>query len=201
MARNYSLRWRVNDIVVASVLAVACGLIFWVWSNAIYPALTAVLALAPQFAPLAGGGWLLAGVLGGFIIRKPGAALYTELLAAIISGLMGTEYSWMVALSGLIQGIGAEIVFAVLLYRVWNLSSALLAAAVSGFAMGFSEILIYYASEVTGTNAVIYVVCSMISGMVFAGLLSWIITKALAKTGVLSSLASGRVQRTRSEIR
>ncbi|SIK47662.1 ABC transporter permease [Mycobacteroides abscessus subsp. abscessus] len=201
MARNYSLRWRVNDIVVASVLAVACGLIFWVWSNAIYPALTAVLALAPQFAPLAGGGWLLAGVLGGFIIRKPGAALYTELLAAIISGLMGTEYSWMVALSGLIQGIGAEIVFAVLLYRVWNLSSALLAAAVSGFAMGFSEILIYYASEVTGTNAVIYVVCSMISGMVFAGLLSWIITKALAKTGVLSSLASGRAQRTRSEIR
>ena len=201
MARNYSLRWRVNDIVVASVLAVACGLIFWVWSNAIYPALTAVLALAPQFAPLAGGGWLLAGVLGGFIIRKPGAALYTELLAAIISGLMGTEYSWMVALSGLIQGIGAEIVFAVLLYRVWNLSSALLAAAVSGFAMGLSEILIYYASEVTGTNAVIYVVCSMISGMVFAGLLSWIITKALAKTGVLSSLASGRVQRTRSEIR
>ncbi|QNV39558.1 ECF transporter S component [Rothia amarae] len=201
MARNYSLRWRVNDIVVASVLAVACGLIFWVWSNAIYPALTAVLALAPQFAPLAGGGWLLAGVLGGFIIRKPGAALYTELLAAIISGLMGTEYSWMVALSGLIQGIGAEIVFAVLLYRVWNLSSALLAAAVSGFAMGFSEILIYYASEVTGTNAVIYVACSMISGMVFAGLLSWIITKALAKTGVLSSLASGRVQRTRSEIR
>lgn len=201
MARNYSLRWRVNDIVVASVLAVACGLIFWVWSNAIYPALTAVLALAPQFAPLAGGGWLLAGVLGGFIIRKPGAALYTELLAAIISGLMGTEYSWTVALSGLIQGIGAEIAFAVLLYRVWNLSSALLAAAVSGFAMGFSEILIYYASEVTGTNAVIYVVCSMISGMVFAGLLSWIITKALAKTGVLSSLASGRVQRTRSEIR
>lgn len=201
MARNYSLRWRVNDIVVASVLAVACGLIFWVWSNAIYPALTAVLALAPQFAPLAGGGWLLAGVLGGFIIRKPGAALYTELLAAIISGLMGTEYSWTVALSGLIQGIGAEIAFAVLLYRVWNLSSALLAAAVSGFAMGFSEILIYYASEVTGTNAVIYVVCSMISGMVFAGLLSWIITKALAKTGVLSSLASGRVQRTRSENR
>lgn len=201
MARNYSLRWRVNDIVVASVLAVACGLIFWVWSNAIYPALTAVLALAPQFAPLAGGGWLLAGVLGGLIIRKPGAALYTELLAAIISGLMGTEYSWTVALSGLIQGIGAEIAFAVLLYRVWNLSSALLAAAVSGFAMGFSEILIYYASEVTGTNAVIYVVCSMISGMVFAGLLSWIITKALAKTGVLSSLASGRVQRTRSENR
>lgn len=201
MARNYSLRWRVNDIVVASVLAVACGLIFWVWSNAIYPALTAVLALAPQFAPLAGGGWLLAGVLGGFIIRKPGAALYTELLAAIISGLMGTEYSWTVALSGLIQGIGAEIAFAVLLYRVWNLSSALLAAAVSGFAMGFSEILIYYASEVTGTNAVIYVLCSMISGMVFAGLLSWIITKALAKTGVLSSLASGRVQRTRSENR
>ncbi|WP_346845023.1 ECF transporter S component [uncultured Rothia sp.] len=201
MAQKFSLRWRVNDIVVASVLAVACGLMFWVWSNAIYPALTTALALAPEYAPLAGGGWLLAGVLGGFIIRKPGAALYTELLAAIISGLLGTQYSWMVALSGLIQGIGAELVFAVLLYRVWNLSSALLAAAVSGFAMGFSEIIIYYASEITGAKAVVYVVCSIISGIVFAGLLSWIITRALAKTGVLPSLASGRVQRIRTETR
>lgn len=192
MSRKSSLSWRVNDIVVASVLAVACGLLFWMWSNAIYPAITAALALAPQYAPLAGGGWLIAGVLGGYIIRKPGAALYTEVLAAVISGLLGTQYSWTVVLSGIIQGFGAELIFAIFAYKLWNLSTALLAGVAAGFCMGLSEIIIYYASEITGAKAVTYVVCSMISGAIFAGLVSWLLTKALAQTGVLSTLASGR---------
>lgn len=195
MAKKSPLTWRVNDIVVASVLAVACGLLFWTWSNFIYPATTTALALAPEFAPLVGGGWLIAGVLGGYIIRKPGAALYCEVFAAVISMLLGTHYSWGVVLSGLVQGIGAEIAFAVLLYKVWNLNTALLAGAVSGLLMGISELIMYYAGQITEGKAVIYVLCSVISGMVIAGLLSWLLTKALAQTGVLSSLASGRVAR------
>lgn len=192
MAQKNTLSWRVNDIVVASVLAVACGLLFWVWSNLAYPALTGALAVAPEYAPLFAGPWLLAGVLGGYIIRKPGAALYTEVLAAVISGLLGTQYSWTVVISGLIQGFGAELVFAAVGYKLWNVVTATLAGVVSGVAAGISEIIIYYAGEITGGKAVIYVLCLGVSGAVLAGLLSWLITKALLPTGALSSLASGR---------
>lgn len=195
MAQKSALTWRVNDIVVASVLAVACGLLFWLWNNVVYPLTTAALVTAPEFKPLIGGAWLLAGVLGGYVIRKPGAALYCEILAAVISALLGSEYSMTVILSGLIQGIGAEIAFAIFLYKLWNLPVALLAGAVSGFFMGFSEIIIYYAGEITGGKAVIYVICSVLSGAVLAGLVSWALTRALAATGVLSTLASGRVAR------
>ena len=45
-------------------------------------------------------------------------------------------------------------------------------------------------------KAVIYVVCAVVSGIVLAGVLSWGLTKALAKTGVLASLASGVQART-----
>lgn len=195
MARRSALKWRVNDIVVASVLAVACGLLFWLWSNIIFPVSTTALALAPEYAPLMGGAWLLGGVLGGYVIRKPGAALYVELLAAIVSGLLGTEYSWTVVLSGLIQGLGAEIIFAIFVYRVWNLGTAMLAGALAGAIGGFSEVIIYYASEMVGIKAVIYTVCFAVSGAIISGIVSWALTAALAKTGVLSSLASGRTAR------
>lgn len=194
MSKNPALTWRVNDIVVASVLAVACGLIFWLWSNFGFSLVTTALALAPEYAPLAGGVWLFAGVLGGLIIRKPGAALYTELLAAIVSALLGTHYNLTVVISGLVQGLAAELVFLVVFYRIWNLATALLSGIAAGAAMGVSEIIMYYAGEMVGQKAVIYVVCSMISGMILAGLVSWLLARALVSTGALDSLASGRAR-------
>ena len=84
-------RWRVVDIVVASVIAVACAVVFLVW-NVGYEAPGALLKpLLPGLQGLLAGPWLVAGVLGGLIIRKPGAALYTELVAAIISALIGNR--------------------------------------------------------------------------------------------------------------
>ncbi len=195
MTKKTAFTWRINDILVASVLAVACGLLYWIWSNLVYPLCASLLLLTPEYLPLVGGTWLLAGVLGGYLIRRPGAALYTEVLAAAVSGLIGTQYSWLVVLSGLIQGLGAELVFLLFFYRVWTLWTALLAGAVSGLFMGASEIILYYAASMEGAKALIYLASSVISGVVLAGLLTWLLTGALVKTGVLDSLASGRVKR------
>src|SRR6185312_11105346 len=75
------LRWRVVDIVVASVVGVAAGLVFLLW-NIAYRGPSALLEpLLPGLQGLLDGPWLFAGVLGALIIRKPGAAVYTELLA------------------------------------------------------------------------------------------------------------------------
>ena len=83
--------WRTVDIVVASSVAAAFGVIFWAWGqlwNTAQPAFTG-------FPPAQGfmyGVWLLPGVLGALIIRKPGAAIYTELVASIISAFLGTAW-------------------------------------------------------------------------------------------------------------
>ena len=55
-ARSY--RWRVVDIVVASVLAVASGLVFVMWNIASNPIGAPLSALAPGLQALLGGGWL-----------------------------------------------------------------------------------------------------------------------------------------------
>ena len=92
-----------------------------------------IFAAVPEYQPLIGGAWLLAGVLGGYLIRKPGAALYCEVVAAIISVLLtGGAFSGEILLAGLIQGVGAEIAFAVFAYRRWNLPVAVFAGALAG---------------------------------------------------------------------
>ncbi|WP_237204213.1 ECF transporter S component [Rothia endophytica] len=197
MAEKRSTAWRVNEIVIASVIAVACALVFALWNLGVYPvAQTLLAATAPQLMPLIGGGWLIAGTLGAYLIRKPGAALYCELLAALISVFIGPgSFGLPILISGLIQGVAAELIFAIFLYRAWNLPVMLLAGAASGFAMGLNEVIIYYAGQFTMVNQVIYVASGTLSGLVIAGLLMWLLARALGATGVLDSLASGRSRR------
>ena len=194
-AKKPNLRWRVNEIVIAAVIAVACAVIFWIWDIAVSPATQTALVAAPEFRPLIGGAWLLGGTLGGLRIRKPGAALFCEIVAAFISVLFtGGAWSGEILLAGLIQGIGAEVAFAIFRYRRWDAFVAVFSGALCGLFMGGNEIFIYY-PDMEPVKAIIYVACSVISGAVIAGFLAWILVQNLAKTGVLSSLASGKTRR------
>jgi len=183
-------QWRVVDIVVASVLAVAVGVVFFAWSAG-YSGISVLTAGFPPLAGLYSGCWLIAGVLGGLIIRKPGAAIYCEMLAAAVSALIGTQWGLGVLLSGAIQGLGAELVFLLFLYRRWNLPVALLAGLGAGLALGISENILYNALW-TIEFKLLYVLFAAASGVVIAGLLSWLAMRGLARTGALSSFAAGR---------
>ncbi len=187
-----ALRWRVVDIVVASVLATAAGLVFVVWNIASNPIGAPLTAALPGLQALLAGGWLFAGVLTALVIRKPGAALYGELVAATVSALVGNQWGVLTLESGLVQGLGAELVFAVLLYRRWGLPVALIAGAVAGLALAINDLILWYPGS-ANTFAAIYTVSAIVSGALVAGLLSWFAVRGLAKTGALSRFASGRI--------
>lgn len=189
-ARTPRYGWRVVDIVVASVVAVAVGVIFWAWSAA-WPLIEGLTVAFPPAAGLYTGGWLMAGVLGGLIIRKPGAAIYCEMLAAIVSALLGTSFGMTVLVSGLIQGLGAELVFLLFLYRKFNLAVAMLAGLGAGLALSISENILYNMLWAPAWQLA-YVGFAAVSGVVIAGVLPWLAVKGLARTGVLSSFAAGR---------
>jgi len=186
-----NLRWRVVDIVVASVIGVASGLIFFAWNTAYVPLSAPLEPLLPGLQALLGGGWLFAGVLGGLIIRKPGAALYTELLAAVVSTLIGNQWGPLTLVSGLAQGLGAELVFAVFLYANYRAYVAVLAGAGAGLALAINDLVLWYPGS-AAAFATIYTVSAVVSGAVIAGLLSWLAMRGLAKTGALGRFAAGR---------
>jgi len=183
--------WRIVDIVVAAVLGIAVGLIFYAWNFVGDSVGDALKLIFPPLKGLLGGMWLLGGVLGGLVIRKPGAAVFVELVAALVPALIGNQWGLSVLFSGLLQGLGAEVVFAIFLYRVWKLPVAMLAGAVAALFEWVYEILVWYAGWQTSFKAM-YLVCLAISGAVLAGILGWLIQRGLARTGVLDRFASGR---------
>lgn len=190
-------RWRVVDIVVASVIGVASGLIFLFWNVGYLGPKALLEPLLPGLQGLLDGPWLFAGVLGALIIRKPGAAIYTEVLAAVVSALIGNQWGGFLTLeAGLVQGLGAELVFLIFAYRVWTLPVAALAGAGAALAGGINNLILWYAgSDLTFT--IVYLVSTVISGAVIAGVLPWFVTKGLAATGALDRFASGREARAR----
>jgi len=190
-------RWRVVDIVVASVIGVASGLIFLLWNIGYLGPKALLDPLLPGLQGLLDGPWLFAGVLGALIIRKPGAAIYTELLAAVVSALVGNQWGGFLTLeAGFVQGLGAELVLLIFLYRRFTLPVAALAGAGAALAGGINNLVLWY----QGADAlftVVYLVSTVISGIVVAGILSWYLARGLAATGALDRFPIGRESRGR----
>lgn len=192
-----SLQWRVVDIVVAAVLGVAIGLVFWGWNTIGYAWFLAADGLTPGFGGIAVGIWLLGGVVGGLVIRKPGAALVVELVAAIVSMMIGNVWGVSTVLSGLVQGLGAELIFAIFLYRRFGLGLAALAGMGAAAAAWVFEL--FYGSSPNILKSLefnaIYLGAVVVSGAILAGLVGWMLVRALAATGALNRFAAGREAR------
>ncbi|WEK12889.1 MAG: ECF transporter S component [Candidatus Microbacterium phytovorans] len=190
-------RWRIVDIVTASVIGVASGLIFLAWNIGYLGPKALLEPLLPGLQGLLDGPWLFAGVLGALIIRKPGAALYTETLAAVVSALIGNQWGGFLTIeAGLVQGLGAELIFLLFLYRAWSLPVALLAGAGAGLAGAVNNLILWYAGA-DATFTLVYVVSAVVSGALIAGGLSWFLARGIAATGALDGFASGRDRRER----
>jgi len=184
--------WRTVDIVVTAAIAVAFGVVFWAW-NFVWSATTPAFAAVPPAQNILYGVWLIPAVLAGLVVRKPGAAIFAELVAASVSALLGSQWGLDTLVSGALQGIGAEIGFAIFRYRVWTLTSALLAAALSAVGAWIHDMPLYYA-DLSLTDQLIIGVFMIISAVAIGGLLSWWLMRSLAQSGVLSQFASGRQQ-------
>lgn len=190
---NNDLSWRTVDIVVTAAIAVAFGVVYWAW-GLVYSAVGPVFAFFPPAQNLIDGVWLIAGVLAALVVRKPGAAFFAELVAASVEALLGGQWGLDTLASGAIQGIGAEVVFALARYRVWDLRTAVLAAVVSAIAGWIHDIFVYYATLAL-TDQIVLLVIYIVSAAILGGLVSWWLYLAIAQSGVLSQFSSGRVQR------
>ena len=187
-----SARWRTVDIVVASALGVAFGVVFWAW-NTLWNGLEGAFAGFPPGRAFLYGMWMVPAVLGPLVIRKRGAAVYVELVASVVSALLGSPWGLYVVAYGLIQGAAGELVFALTLYRSWRLPTAVLAGAAAGAAAALMDLAFYY-PDWSGVWQLTYGVLVVVSAAVVAGGGSWLLVRALARTGVLSPFPSGADQ-------
>jgi energy-coupling factor transport system permease protein len=189
-----SNRWRTVDIVVAAVLAVAFGVVFWAWDHLYNGPWSGVFTFKPA-AALIYGVWFLPAVVGPLVIRKPGAAIFTEAVAALVSALLGTPWGLFVLVYGLFQGAAGELAFALTGYRSFRLPTAALAGAFAGGAAVLLDLFAYYPDWSAGWKWA-YAGILIGSATLIAGVGGWALTQAIAQTGALDRFAAGRERAT-----
>ena len=190
-AARANFSWRNIDIIIAAVIGVAVGLIFVIWNIIGGAGYEAVNALTPGLGGLVAGMWFLGGPLGAYIIRKPGAAIFVEVIAATVSALIGNQWGISTLYSGLAQGLGAELVFLILAYKSYNLATVVISGLMAGVGAWTFELFTGNLAKTFEFN-VIYLISTALSGAVLAGLLAYFLAKALAATGALERFAIGR---------
>ena len=189
---NSRVSWRTVDIVVTAAIAVAFGVIFWAW-NQLWLAVTPAFVAVQPAQYLISGVWLIPAILCALVVRKPGAALFGELVAASVSTILGSQWGLDTLLSGAIQGALAEIVFGATLYSNWNFATAIIASIGAATGEWLHDMPVYY-KDLALTDQLMIGVFMLISAVVIAGVGSWWLTRALVQTGVLAQCPSGRSQ-------
>ncbi len=201
LATRPLMGWRGVDLITAAMLAVAFGVMFWGFDTFIYPILTTATAGFPPAGELMLGVWLVPAVVGALVIRRPGAALFTELVAANVELFLGNKWGVAVLLSGVLQGLGVELALALFRHRRFGVIVAVLGGALAAAL----EIVFYewysYVADYSMAWKVIYLGCGMVSGAAVAGVGGWALVRGLAGTGALNAFPPGREIResTRSE--
>lgn len=193
LSQRSRLRWRPLDVAVGAGLGAVSGLIYWLaslLSSWIFPLMTALL---PGMASLLHGIFYFPCTLSLLILRKPGAAVYVGLVSVLVEILPGNAYAGpLVILEALSEALCAELAYGIFKYRRWTLGTTVLGGILIGLVYNAFLLAFYYQGVsplsprgITGT------ICELISGIVLAGIGSWVLFRAIGKTGALDRLASG----------
>ncbi len=148
-------RWRTVDIVVAAVIGVAFGVIFWAW-GLLWNGPAEAIPTARRGPSSTASGW-----------SRPCSARWSSASRARRSSprpwprsspsLLGTGWGWTLVLQGPLEGLAAELVFAAFAYRVYRLPVAVLAGAVAGLAATLYDVVVWYPGTAWGSFRIPYI--------------------------------------------
>ena len=178
--------WTLREILIVTVLGVVFAVLYlgwvqvWLVAQAIFGTVTMDVVM---------GFWFVASIVAAAIIRKPGVAFTSEVLAGGVEILLGSPAGLLLLVSGAVQGAGAEVVFAATRWRNYSLP-VLMVAGVSAaiFSFAYTWIRFNYGALQPGLLIAMFVL-RCLSGAVLGGWLGHIIVEALYKTGALAGLA------------
>ena len=189
MRRPERRSWRTQDVVLVAVLAVVFGFLYMQW----LPLWVAARAFGAQVGQEAlFGFWLTGGVLAAYIVRRPGAALVGEFLAAFAEVLFGAVAGTPLLITGIMQGLGAEVVFGARRWRDFSLVTVVAGGAVTALvALPWNWYRLGY-FELDAGYLIVLALVRIGSGALLGGLLPKLLGDALADTGALANFALGR---------
>ena len=192
------LKWRVVDIAVASVIGVASALIYWF----------VAFATAAPWSLLEGGGARARRYFQRFCGCSPDRSPQSSCASRAPRSMRRSSpacsrHSW--ATCGEVSKPSSSHWFRVCSLRLrspssptkkWNLGVTVLSGALSGVGCwGYSFFTHLQAIDLGGSYGVVYLITTVLSGALVAGVVMWYLYLGIARTGALDQFASGRAVR------
>jgi energy-coupling factor transport system substrate-specific component len=188
------MNWKLKDVLMMGIISVLFGVIYLgctyaggILSGVLTPMGLSALGYEPFY-----GIYFMAGAFGVFIMRKPGAGIISEMLAAIIECLLGNYFGPIIILSGLIQGIGIELLIAFFRYKNFSYPTMIGASVIcSVLTLGYNLVVSGY-NQIAVPVLLLMLSVRIVSAIIFTGILTKFICERLAKAGVLRGYAIGK---------
>ncbi len=184
--------WTLRETLVVAIGSVVFAFLYlgWVQVWLFVQGLTGPLAMDAMF-----GFWFCASTFAAYIIRKPGVAFTSALIAGVTEILAGNPSGAILMLTAAVQGAGSEVPFAVTRWRTYRLPVLLASGAVAAvFSFAYNWVRFGYWKLAVGLLATMFIV-RVVSGALLGGLLSKLLADAVARTGVLRGLAIDAARR------
>lgn len=179
-------KWSLREVILMALIGIGFGVIYFIM-DPIYAALDAVLVpmgLHPYAIAITIGPWMMAAPLASYLLKRVGAGLIGEILAATGEALLGGYWGVATIILGFIQGIGSELGFTLTGYKSWKLG--LILSTFTGTAVTFFWSLFHdgYLQLNIGMLIGLFIV-RWISVGFFAGVLVYWIVRLLEKSKLL----------------
>ncbi|KRF04438.1 thiamine ABC transporter permease [Paenibacillus sp. Soil766] len=173
---------KLTDILITIVISAVFGVIYRIWG----PIYDLMKPLGLHAEQLSYGMWFMAATFAFLVIRKPGVALLAEVAAATIEALYGGHWGVATLVYGLLQGLAAELVFALFRYRRVTLGVAILAAFASAIVSLFVDSYYNEIDQLAFWNFILFITLRLLGSALIAGVFAYYLTGALSRTGVLN---------------
>ncbi|MFZ3589853.1 ECF transporter S component [Bacillus sp. DJP31] len=171
---------KLTDVLITIVIAIVFGVVYKLWG----PLYSFVAPLGLHIDQLVYGMWFIAATVAFLIIRKPGVALLAEIAASSGELLLGSQYGVEVLLYGVLQGLGAELVFLLFLYKRFDMGVVILAAIGSTVGSLLMDWYKGYLGDLALWNLSLFIGARTVGAILLAGIFAYVLVKALEKTGV-----------------
>lgn len=137
--------------------------------------------------------YMLYGMIACYLIRKPGTAVITFGIGAVVQSFMGSAYGMAAAFAAAAcYMVVAEAVFAAFRYRKWGAVQMMLAGGALVPIWFFFAARMFGYVKWGGDILAIALIVRIVSGVVLCGLLAKLIGDALVKSGLLRRFAAAR---------
>ena len=100
--------WTTRESVVVAVSSAVFGMLYLAW---VQVWLIAQGLIGPIAMDIVFGFWFAGSTFNAYVIRKPGVAFATAMIAVVVQILAGNAAGAILLLTGLVQGAGSEIPF------------------------------------------------------------------------------------------